>query len=139
LSSIPFFRESIPYGGAMGNLIADLVNKLFETHRRQDGREYTNIEVARTIGKIDASYLTKLRSGRVNNPTRDTLLALCQFFKVEPSYFFPELNLAPSPPQQLQAHQYKVDMVPEIAEKVDEILNMLRTQTKNKEENNQSE
>lgn len=78
--------------------LAELVNELFRTHRRPDGREFTNREVSRALnGELEHSYLGKIRSGKVENPSRNTLLLLCQFFssvgeKVEPNYFFPELE-----------------------------------------------
>ncbi len=78
--------------------IAELVNDLFRTHRRPDGREYSASEIVRRLnGQIDVSTITALRSGKVTNPTRNTLLLLCQFFNVPPSYFFPEL---PEPPME---------------------------------------
>lgn len=81
--------------------IADLVNELFRTHRHpQTQREYMNTEVSRALeGQIDQSYLAKLRKGKVDNPTRNTLLLLCQFFDVPSSYFFPELDIRVPPEQ----------------------------------------
>jgi transcriptional regulator with XRE-family HTH domain len=77
--------------------MADLVNDLFRTHRRSDGREYSASEIARKLnGQLDVSTITALRTGKVTNPTRNTLLLLCQCFNVPPSYFFPEL---PAPPE----------------------------------------
>jgi transcriptional regulator with XRE-family HTH domain len=72
--------------------MADLVNDLFRIHRRPDGREYSASEIARKLnGQLDVSTITALRTGKVTNPTRNTLLLLCQCFNVPPSYFFPEL------------------------------------------------
>lgn len=72
--------------------IAELVDDLFKTHRRSDGKEYTYQEITIKLGgAIDPSHLSKLRNGRIANPGRDSLLALCRFFQVPPSYFFPEL------------------------------------------------
>lgn len=76
--------------------IAELVEDLFRTHRRPDGREYTNREVSLALaGQVEPSHLSKLRNGRITNPGRDTLLLLCRFFNVSPSYFFPELDMPP--------------------------------------------
>jgi transcriptional regulator with XRE-family HTH domain len=73
--------------------VAELVNDLFRTHTKPDGREYSNREVARALkGQISADYLSKLRRGEVPNPGRNTLLLLCQYFTVSPTYFFPEWN-----------------------------------------------
>ncbi|MDP9310471.1 MAG: helix-turn-helix domain-containing protein, partial [Chloroflexota bacterium] len=77
--------------------VAELVDRLFKTHRRPDGREYTYHEVADALGgAIDSTSLSKLRSGAITNPGRRSLLLLCQFFHVPAAYFFPELDvLAP--------------------------------------------
>jgi transcriptional regulator with XRE-family HTH domain len=74
--------------------IADLINRLFQTHLHpEENREYLGIEVAiATNAAIQQGHLRGLRSGRIKNPTRETLLALCEFFEVEPRYFFPELK-----------------------------------------------
>lgn len=75
--------------------VAELVEDLFRTHCRPDGREYTNREVSLALdGQVEPSHLSKLRNGRITNPGRDTLLLLCRFFNVSPSYFFPELDMS---------------------------------------------
>lgn len=73
--------------------ITDLINRLFATHPNPEtGLEYTPVEiVVVSRGKIAQSHLHGLRSGRIKNPTRETLLALCRVFRVLPTYFFPEL------------------------------------------------
>lgn len=71
---------------------AELIQHLFETHRRPDGKEYSLTEVCDALdGAIAPSYLSRLRSGKITNPGRETLVELCRFFKVSPTYFFPEL------------------------------------------------
>src|SRR5262245_31057649 len=73
--------------------IAELVDHLFKTIKKPTGREYTYVEVAETLqGAIDPSHISKLRAGHIKNPSRETLLALCRFFKQPSSYFFPELD-----------------------------------------------
>lgn len=77
--------------------IAELLDTLFTTHLRPDGKEYTYSEVSRQIkaktGRtLDSSYIGKIRSGETKNPGRDALMLLCLFFEVPASYFFPELN-----------------------------------------------
>src|SRR5690349_5222471 len=73
--------------------VAELVDDLFHTHRKPDGREYTHKEVSLALGgAVEPSHLSKLRTGKIPNPGRETLLALCHFFQVQPSYFFPELD-----------------------------------------------
>ena len=72
---------------------AELINDLFDRYRRPDGREYTYLEVSMALeGAIEPGHLSKLRTGRISSPGRDTVLALCRFFKVPPAYFFPELE-----------------------------------------------
>lgn len=73
--------------------IADLINGLFRAYPRPDGREYTNKEVCEALQQsLQESHLSRLRKGKIPNPSRETILSLCQFFKVPASYFFPELR-----------------------------------------------
>jgi hypothetical protein len=78
--------------------IANLVNDLFSTYRHPDGREYTHKEVeagiTRRAGKklIDASYLSKLRTGTLQKPSILAVEALCHFFPVDVDYFFPSIT-----------------------------------------------
>src|SRR5436853_7457562 len=72
--------------------MADLIDDLFRSHRKPNGREYSHVEVCQALGgAIEPSHLGKLRNGTIQNPKRDTLIALCRFFQVSPTYFFPEL------------------------------------------------
>src|SRR5215212_4965435 len=73
--------------------MAELLDELFRTHRKPNGKEYSHIEVCIGLnGEIGPSHLGKLRNGTIKNPKRDTLLALCRFFNIQPLYFFPELQ-----------------------------------------------
>jgi hypothetical protein len=78
--------------------IANLVNNLFNSHRHPEGREYTHKEVeagiTRRAGKklIDASYLSKLRTGTLQKPSILAVEALCHFFPVDVDYFFPSIT-----------------------------------------------
>lgn len=77
--------------------VADLVDALFKSNTRPDGREFSYNEIATTMRErygrpVDPSHIGKIRAGLVKNPSRETLLMLCQFFKVPASYFFPELE-----------------------------------------------
>lgn len=77
--------------------VAELVDALFTSNTKPDGREFTYTEVAAALreqyGKpVDSSHFGKIRAGLVKNPSRETLLMLCQFFKVPAAYFFPELE-----------------------------------------------
>ena len=78
----------------MGDVnIGQLVDQLFKTHLRPDGKEYSYQDVAAALnGEIDSTYLGKLRNGKVPNPGRNVLKLLCLFFEVPASYFFPELE-----------------------------------------------
>jgi hypothetical protein len=76
-------------------LVADLVNQLFDLRRHPSGREFTNREVGLALRRRQtnpAVHIQRIRTNKIKNPTRETLLALCVFFEVEPSYFFPELR-----------------------------------------------
>jgi transcriptional regulator with XRE-family HTH domain len=73
-----------------------MVDRLFQTHRKPDGSEYSSQEVSRLLKQrydeeIDGSYIAKVRRGQIKNPGRDALKQLCLFFEVPASYFFPEL------------------------------------------------
>jgi transcriptional regulator with XRE-family HTH domain len=71
---------------------AELIDQLFRTHRKPDGKEYSHVELSSALGgALAPSHIGKLRTGTIQNPKRDTLLLLCRFFQVTPSYFFPEL------------------------------------------------
>ena len=70
--------------------IGALVDHLFRTIPHPSGREYTYTEVADATG-MDASYIRKLRFNHIPNPGISTISALCRFFGVDASYFFPEL------------------------------------------------
>lgn len=71
--------------------VADLINELFRRNPKPNGREYTNQEISAASG-IDSSYLSRLRTGKIPNPGRETLKNLSLFFRVPVSYFFPELD-----------------------------------------------
>jgi transcriptional regulator with XRE-family HTH domain len=112
----------------------ELINDLFDRYRRPDGREFTYLEVAMGLGgAIEPGHLSKLRTGRITNPGRETVLALCQFFKVPSAYFFPELE----PPEEGAEHE-PINPLPEAlrfigitdAELQAEIEDFLRTLAK---------
>lgn len=67
---------------------AKRLNELIGTRRRGDGKEFSNIEIEqKTGGKLDASYIGRLRNGRVDNPTLNTINVLADAFEIEPDYF----------------------------------------------------
>ena len=116
--------------------VGDLIDDLFKTHRKPDGKEYTHKEVSVELGKqgtvVDPSYLSKLRNNKVPNPGRDTLLGLCRVFKVPPSYFFPELEqqdegcLSSNDPHQLRVALRKVGLDPEVQDKIEQLIRALQ-------------
>lgn len=80
--------------------LAELVDRLFRLRRHPlEDREWTYREVALGMpGELSHTTIYSLRSGQNTNPRRSTLLGLCHFFQVPPSYFFPELADKEFPP-----------------------------------------
>ncbi len=74
--------------------LADRINYLFDTIRREDGKPYSNDEVAAEMEArgngltVSGAYLSLLRRGKRQNPTARHLEALAQFFSVDVAYFF---------------------------------------------------
>lgn len=110
--------------------VTELINDLFDQHRRPDGREYTYMEVSMALdGAIEPGHLSKLRTGRITNPGRETLLALCKFFKIPASYFFPELDeatpcdsvAAPEDPLHIALRSVGIDD-PEVQAKLEDLI-----------------
>jgi transcriptional regulator with XRE-family HTH domain len=72
--------------------LAEKLDRLFQTVRRPDGREYSYRDVATVIWeryqvKISPSYIWQLRTGQGDNPTVRHIEALAAFFRVPASYF----------------------------------------------------
>lgn len=118
--------------------VGQLIDNLFETRRKPDGKQYTHIEVAIEMGgAIDPSYLSKLRNDKIPNPGRDTLLALCRVFRVQPSYFFPELDpVALEVPsrdtarEQLRVALRSAGLDPNVQAKIEELVRALQKEEK---------
>ncbi len=114
--------------------VGQLINDLFATHRRPDGKEYTHKEISvASGGAIEASYLSRLRNDKIPNPGRDTLLALCRFFKVSPSYFFPELDAISAEllsgegsPNQLRVALRSAGLTPAVQTHIEELVKALQ-------------
>lgn len=73
--------------------LAAKVDRLFRTIRPAGRGEYSNQEVADAVRAaggptISRTYLWQLRKGLRDNPTREHLEALSDFFGVSPAYFF---------------------------------------------------
>lgn len=83
--------------------VGEVLDDLFASHCKPDGRQYSHVEVARALGgQLEASYIGKIRAGKVENPTRQTILLLCQFFSsvgkpVSADCFFPEFTASEKP------------------------------------------
>ncbi len=112
---------------------AELIDNLFRTHRKANGKEYSHIEVCVALdGAIEPSHLGKLRNGTIKNPKRDTLLALCRFFKIQPTYFFPELRAPEAQEGQEQlddpisALMRMISLPPDVKQKLEDFLRALQ-------------
>lgn len=75
---------------------ADQLRHLLEVRLHPSGRPYRYHEVAMALRaypgrKSGRSYVRALATGEIEDPGRSTISGLCRFFKVSPSYFFPEL------------------------------------------------
>lgn len=84
----------------LGNTqFADKLNHLFASRTRPDGTEYTHEEVHQATG-ITVGYISKLRTGKTENPGYKVIRALSTFFQVSPSYFFDEGAIPDAQPDQ---------------------------------------
>jgi transcriptional regulator with XRE-family HTH domain len=123
------------------NVVAELVDELFRTHLHANGREYSYQEVSDALdGEVDASYIAKLRRGVIKNPGRHALLHLCSFFKVEPLYFFPELQplqddqFTTSKEDPIRAALRSKNIQPSIRKKLEELIRALEPEEDDVEE-----
>lgn len=91
-----WFEESGGLGGARQlerpderTSLSRRVEWLFETVKNErTGGPYTEAEVARAaLGDLTEKDVSEIRSGRLTNPTVRQILALADFFGVEPAYF----------------------------------------------------
>lgn len=81
---------------AVALTLADILEKLFQTVRRPNGKKHSAEEVAnwasawlqeRGKGTFSKQYLLDLRAGKKKNPTKSHLEALAAFFDVDPALF----------------------------------------------------
>jgi transcriptional regulator with XRE-family HTH domain len=81
---------------AQNKSFPELLADLFATRLNPDGQPYTNTELANWISDnipgAEISESSRMRQGDKRNPSRDVLLYLCLAFKVQPGYFFPEVQ-----------------------------------------------
>src|SRR5690606_31168788 len=72
--------------------LAEKLDLLFRTVHPAGRGPYTNKEVAAAIrqrgGSISDVYIWQLRTGRRDNPTKEHLEWVADFFDVDPAYFF---------------------------------------------------
>ncbi len=112
--------------------IADLVDHLFKTRLRPDGKEYTYQDVENATNKaLSASYVRKVREGIIRNPGRDALMELCFFFRVPASYFFPELAALAPPEDDVHQDQVylalrSIDIEPNVKQQLHGLIAALR-------------
>src|SRR5215208_5015745 len=119
-------------GGTTPNkTVGALLDDLFKQIRHPSGREYTYQEVANGVGKaLDPTYIAKLRKGKIPNPGRNAVMLLCSFFKVQPSYFFPELQPPHDPDSPHEEEALSIALrssriQPHIRKKIEELLRAL--------------
>ncbi len=78
--------------------LAEVIDKLFKTIKRPNGREHSMEEVAKRCAawlrergqakSFSKEYVRQLRYGIATNPTKSHLEALAAFFEVDPAIFF---------------------------------------------------
>ncbi|HEV2236611.1 MAG TPA: helix-turn-helix transcriptional regulator [Ktedonobacterales bacterium] len=83
----------------MSESLAQKLDRLFKTIRREDGREYTYRDIAAEIErrcqiKVSPSYVWQLRTGQRDNPTIRHIEALATVFGISPQYFLDDAEAA---------------------------------------------
>lgn len=74
-------REDVPVADLLEQLISSITN-------RRTGKPFTNAEIAdRSSGRLTEEDVRAMRSEELENPTREQLLALCDVFDVDFSYW----------------------------------------------------
>ena len=75
----------------MGTTFAARLNRLFDTVYPPGRGPHTSAEVIAALKAegvtMSAPYLSQLRSGNRGNPSRATMAALANFFRIKPEYF----------------------------------------------------
>lgn len=71
-----------------GEHLAALLNRLLEDRQRKEGRPVTDAEIAESSGgTLSAEDVRALRDGEMDGPSWTQILALCDIFGVDPSYW----------------------------------------------------
>lgn len=80
--------------GSNGKRLGELLERLFKVKLNEEtGRPFTNGEVAvKSRGILTEEDLAALREGRMANPSWGQVLALCDVFGVDPSYWTERKN-----------------------------------------------
>lgn len=75
--------------GEAGELVGERLERLFRVVVNEEtGEPYTNADVAASSrGRLTEADVEAIREGRDADPTWESVLALCDVFGVEPSYF----------------------------------------------------
>ncbi|MFJ2087494.1 helix-turn-helix domain-containing protein [Micromonospora chokoriensis] len=72
--------------------LASLLQGLFRTCLKPGtDEEYSSDELARATG-LSVTYVNYLRSGERDNPTLAVIQQLANFFRVQPNYFFDQVD-----------------------------------------------
>lgn len=76
-------------------MLAANLKWLFENVRRPNGKKHTPQEVADHVvqrfgGRCTREYITYLRSGATDNPTKRVIDGIADFFDISPAYFVDE-------------------------------------------------
>lgn len=79
----------------MSTTFSARLNRLFDTVYPPGRGPHTSAEVvvalkAEGITRMSAPYLSQLRSGERTNPSKATMNALANFFRIQPDYFTDE-------------------------------------------------
>lgn len=82
-------REERSAADDAGGSVSERLNQLFAAAENEHtGEPYTEREVSRlSHGRVSEEQVSKMRSGELDNPTRAQLLALCDVFDVDLSYW----------------------------------------------------
>ncbi|MDQ1287030.1 MAG: hypothetical protein QG622_595 [Actinomycetota bacterium] len=74
--------------------LAEKLDRLFDLHRRPDGKKCSLRDVAKGVTEagvpLSASYLSQLLTGQRDNPSGAVLQGLARYFRVDVGYFLGE-------------------------------------------------
>jgi transcriptional regulator with XRE-family HTH domain len=119
--SSPSPRKKTPADEAAAREIARKVNYLLDTYRKPNGERYQHREIAAASnGTINHSWLWKLANAQLHSPGIQALKALTDFFKIDASFWFRDLDEQADKPhkfsagvQNIMARVTEQDLTPE--------------------------